>query len=223
MKIRRILCIVLSIAAACSLMLMRDSVAWVEMRDSTPVTGSLVFEELDFDIIGKLQSYYFKADTGDDKYIITDQNLITDNEGKISIVNHSTIATDVRFRVVYSKPGVSANDGMVNYTADASDYLTVTPASGWGTVVNNESTSNPDSNGYFYRSFAAGSKNNTTPVDMITNISYSELATDEASRNAYLPTSNGEVDAFDGTVRVEIQAKQQNYVDWTTIGDIQIS
>ena len=216
MKIKKILCIVLSLAAASSLLLMRDSVAWFHVQDSTAVTGDLVFGELDFDFLGKLQSYYFKSDTGTDKYIITDQNLITDNGGKISVVNHSTIATDVRFRVAYSKPGESS---MINYTGSGSDHLIVTVASGWGTVVNDVSTSDPDSDGYFYKSFAAGSKSNTTPVDMITSITFDG---DKVTRADYLPASGSTVTPFSGTVRVEIQAKQHDYVDWTTIGDIQV-
>ena len=161
MKVKRLLCIVFSLAAVCSLALTRDSVAWFNTPSGTEVSATLAMKTLDFTFNGKLQSYLFVGDSGTDKFIISEQNLITDNDGKISLVNRSTIKTDVRFRIVYDKPG--AADTI--YTASQNDHLKVTVPNDWGS---------PDSDGYYERSFNASTANNTNAVDMITFLGFDD-------------------------------------------------
>ena len=203
MKWKTIVCIVLSLAAVCSLALIRDSAAWFDTQTGQPLTQEIQAKKMYFEFNGKLASYLHKETTGNADFIITDQNLITDNEGKISGINYSTIATDVRFRIVYDKP----SQQNTVYTGSASDDLAVEAASGW---------SGPDADGYFSTQLAA--VQSETYFNMINSIAFDG---EKVTRASYLPEDgSGNITPFSGSIRVEIQAKQHDHVTWAEIAAI---
>lgn len=238
MKGIKILCIVLSLAAIFSLLMIRDSVAWFDTITGTAPNSTIHVEKMAFSFNGTLGTYllYSSGTNAGKKYVVTEQNLITSNGGKITVKNHSTVATETRFKITYvtRTPGTTT-DVTKTYKALPTDALSVSIASGW---------TQTDADGYFYRSFAT---TDTAEVDAITEIKYldelyevtrhSEFVTDAQGQpvtnalgeteteiseeyndilnaNDYFPTGGS---AFKGTVHVIFEAKQADSVDWQTI------
>lgn len=199
MKVKRILCIVLTFAAVCSLALTRDSLAWFKTTEGMVVSATLEIRTVDYDFAGTLGSFYrSEAVAGSREWLIFDQNLILDNGGKITGVNHSTAATQIRFQVVYDKPNGSSTTSVTYNPSDQND-LVVTVPNGW-----------TYSDGYFSRDFSAEQSGGSTSFDIITGISYSGPNVTRANYFA-----NGNV--FSGKVTVTIQAKQAGIASWTDI------
>lgn len=193
MNKKRLLCIILSLTAAIGMMLIRDSAAWIDTKSGEPLPQTWAVQKMKFDFEGTLDSY-LQYDNGND-YIVSGQNLIWDNGGKISGVYRADIPTNVRFRIVYDTP--LGTDQV--YAGDAEEHLVAQIASGW--------TRNAD--GYYYRDFGAVTE--AVDFDIVTDIHYSE---DKVTRELYLPEGQA---PFSGSVRVEVQAKQAENVDWTDI------
>ena len=132
--------------------------------------------------------------------MISDQNFIFDNEGKITGINYSSVDTQVRFRVIYDTP--SAQN--VVYSADASEDLLVEYDSSW-----------TYDDGYFYRDFNAILGNEE--FNIINNICYNG---ENITKEEYLPEVNGRTNPFSGKITIEFQAKQKDFVEWTDIWTI---
>ncbi len=149
MKGKRILCIVLSLAAVCSLMLIRDSAAWLNMHTGSSPTGTICVDKMAFSFDGALGSYlqYPSGSTNSGTYIVTEQNLIVTNGGKITVTNYSTIETEARFKITYDTPSETARVYRAVRNGSDPDTLDVTVDSHW--VLNS-------SDGYFYYYRAAG-------------------------------------------------------------------
>lgn len=193
MNKKRLLCMILSLTAVIGLMLVRDSAAWIDTKSGEPLPQTWLAKKMKLDFEGTLDSYLQYEDGTE--FIISGQNLIWDNGGKITVRNHAEIPTNVRFRIVYDTP---LGTGLV-YAGGAEEHLAANVADGW--------TQGED--GYFYRDFAA----TTSPVDyeIVSDIHYDET---KVTRELYLP--QGEA-PFGGSVRVEIQAKQSENVDWADV------
>ena len=202
MKWKSILCIVLTLAAVCSLALIRDSAAWFDTKTGEPLPQEIVVKKMCFDFDGKLASYIHNESDGTD-FIITDQNLITDNEGKITGMNHSTIDTEVRFRIVYDMPNVP-DKVYTESTEDSDDLIADVDTSYW----------TQQSDGYYYHTFMYNSTQPDERFTIITNIAFDGT---KVTRESYLPETGGSIDPHSGIVRVEIQAKQKDHVTWTDI------
>lgn len=228
MKGKKLLCIVLTLAAVCSLLLVRDSVAWLNTQTGTEPSGTVKVDKMAFTFNGELAAslQYLNGV----EYVVTDQNFI-ENDGTLSVTNESTIPTEVRFHITYVTPSYPAGK---TYKAEATDSLSVTiNDSHWVQTLD----SNDQPTGYFEyysvlpdpdgttpealagtKGFAALAANATaTPVDAITDIHYlDELivnGSDVLSHNDYFV--GGE--AFKGEVHVVFEAKQAAYVDWQTV------
>ncbi len=231
MKWNRIICIVLSLAAVFSLLLIRDSAAWFNTATGTPPNGTIRVDKMAFSFDGTLGSYlqYTSGANQGDRYVVTEQNLIVTNGGKITVTNHSTIATEARFKITYEAINPSTHEQETRpYTGAAPDSLAVTLNSTWVPKDN-------DGSYYYYYSTApvtegenpsAGNEGfaalaaNATPsaVDAITQIKYlDELfvnGVDFLSHSDYFP-ANGS--PFSGSVHVVFEAKQADSVNWTQI------
>lgn len=193
MNKKRLLCMVLSLTAAIGMMLVRDSAAWIDTKSGEPLPQTWSVQKMKFDFEGTLSSYLQYEDGSE--YIISGQNLIWDNGGKISGVNRSDIPTNVRFRIVYDTP---LGENQV-YAGGAEEHLAAQIASGW----------TRDADGYYYRDFDASAE--AVIFDIVSDIHYSE---DQVTRELYLPQGQA---PFSGSVRVEVQAKQADNVDWDDI------
>lgn len=198
MSKKRLLCLLLSLTAVFSMFFIKDSAAWIDTETGAPLGQQINVKKLNFELFGKLNSYLYYEEDGK-QYIISDQNLIFDNEGKINGNNYSSVATDVRWRVIYDTP---AQSGVV-YSADPYEDLLVEYDSGW--------TYNAE-DGYFHKSFDAvvGS----SPFNAINSISYNGQ---NITKEEYLPEQDGRTNPFTGSVTVEFQAKQADFVEWTDI------
>lgn len=181
-------------AAVCSLLLMRDSMAWMDTRTGEEVSATLSAQTMKFDFAGTLGSFY--KDDRNHEEINVGQNLIKDNDGKITAVNHSTIKTEMRYQVIYDTPSGT------NTIYTAAGDLVVEPASGW-TIIGNYFVHDPFN---VPQNPATG-----TSIDLIDSISYSG---DNVTRARYLP---GGV-PFTGNVKVIVQAKQKyTNTNWTDV------
>lgn len=230
MKWNRIICIVLSLAAVFSLLLIRDSAAWLDTVTGTPPNSTIRVDKMAFSFDGTLGSYlqYTTGSNAGDRYVVTEQNLIVTNGGKITVTNHSTIATEARFKITYEAIDPSTHEQETRtYTGAATDSLAVTIDSHWV---------QKDNDGYYYyystapvtegenpsagtEGFAALAANATpSAVDAISEIKYlDELfvnGTDVLAHSDYFPS---EGDPFSGSVHVVFEAKQADSVDWTQI------
>ncbi len=230
MKWNRIICIVLSLAAVFSLLMIRDSMAWVNTVTGTPPNSVIHVKKMAFSFDGTLGSYlqYTTGNNAGDSYVVTEQNLIVTNGGKITVTNHSTIATEARFKITYEAIDPSTHTKETRtYTAAETDSLYANIDSHW---------IQKDSDGYFYyysappvtsgenqsdgtEGFAAPEANATpSAVDAITEIKYlDELfvnGTDVLAHSDYFPSGG---DPFSGSVHVVFEAKQADSVDWTQI------
>ena len=148
MKAKRLICIVLSLAAAFSLLLVRDSAAWLNTRTGTAPSGDIIVDKMAFSFDGALGSYLRYPDAGHAEYVVTEQNLIVTNGGKISVTNHSSIETQVRFRITYTTPTESDRVYKGVTTGSDPDSLVAQIADGW---TQGGTAQAPD--GYFYRDF----------------------------------------------------------------------
>ena len=218
MKGTKILCIVLSLAAVFSLLLVRDSVAWLDTTTGTPASGVIHVKKMAFSFDGSLGTYlqYNTGSNAGKKYVVTEQNLIVTNGGKITVTNYSTIATEARFKITYQaiNPTSHAKETRT-YTGAAADSLSATIDSHW-LQTNND--------GYFYYyasgdafgtpGFAAVGNTAPSPVDAITEIKYRDsLSPDVLEHSDYFQNDV----PFAGTVHVIFEAKQANHVDWSQI------
>ena len=230
MKWNRIICIVLSLAAVFSLLLIRDSAAWLDTVTGTPPNSTIRVDKMAFSFDGTLGSYlqYTSGANQGDRYVVTEQNLIVTNGGKITVTNHSTIATEARFKITYEAINVSTKQKETRtYTGAATDSLAVTIDSHWV---------QKDNDGYYYyfstapvtegenpsagtEGFAALAADATpSAVDAISEIKYlDELfvnGVDVLSHSDYFP-ANGS--PFSGNVHVVFEAKQADSVNWQQI------
>ena len=195
MNKKRLLCIVLSLTAVFSMFFIKDSAAWIDSKTGEPVGQNISVKKLKFEFNGTLGSYLYTEDGK--QYIITDKNLIIDNEGEITGVNHSTVDTEIRWRVVYDTP---SKENVV-YSGDAKEHIFVDYENTW--------TYN---DGYFYGSFDASEDSES--FDIINSIYYNS---ENMTREEYLPEVNGKTVPFKGGITIEIQAKQKDFVEWTDI------
>ena len=226
MKGKKLLCIVLSLAAVCSLMLIRDSAAWFDTHTGSSPSSTIVVDKMAFRFEGKLGSYltYPAGSTNaGDPYIVTEQNLIVTNGGKITATNLSTIPTEARFKIYYDTPGhLYANNAAIEYTGSDTDTLSAVIGDNW--------VLNATDNYYYYQlptpqggtappaGFpAVGSSDTPTPVDVVSDIMYlDELyvnGTDVLNHADYFVNDT----PFAGSVHVVFEAKQKEFVDWATI------
>lgn len=198
MNKKRLLCILLSLTAVFSMFFIKDSAAWIDTETGAPLGQRILAKKLNFEFKGKLGSYLYYTDNGE-QYVISDQNFIVDNEGKITGINYSSVDTQVRFRVIYDTPEAENNI----YRGDASEDLLVTCDSSW--------TYNAE-DGYFHRDFAAvlGSEE----FNIINMICYNG---ENITKEEYLPEIDGRTNPFGGKVTIEFQAKQKDFVEWTDI------
>ena len=203
MNKKRLLCIVLSFAAVCSLFLVDNSVAWFNMKTGVQLSQDLTIPKMDYEFSGELGSYY--AD-GDAEFIITDENLIVTEDGQnrvISLVNHSGIDTEVRFRIKYPTP-----DGTATYDPDDESCplaVTCSADKAW-----------EFENGYYTAEFSpAEDEENGDHFDVIEDIRFIE-DDDTFDKDYYL--HGGENGApLSGEVVITFQAKQKDHVDWSDI------
>ena len=225
MKGKKLLCMVLSLAAACSLMLIRDSAAWQNTNTGVSPSSLIVVDKMAFQFEGKLGSYleYPEGTNQGDAYVVTEQNLIVTNGGRITVTNHSTIPTEARFKIYYDTPGhLYANNAAIEYSGSDTDSLSVDIGDNW--ILNT-------TDGYYYYQLptpegesappagfpAVSSSDTPTPVDVITNLMYlDELyvnGTDVLNHADYFVGGT----PFSGEVHVIFEAKQADLVDWTQI------
>lgn len=225
MKGKKLLCIVLSLTAVCSLLLVRDSAAWLDTKTATSPTSLIVVDKMAFSFDGTLGTYleYATGSNAGDPYLVTEQNLIVTNGGKITATNYSTIDTEVRFKIYYDTPGHyyannddsdPSNDALV-YTGSATDSLSAEIGSKWVLNTTDNYYYYNDSQSTAYYPAVTGTP---APVDVITNIMYlDELyvnGSDVLLHSDYFPAGG---DPFAGSVHIIFQAKQKDYVDWATI------
>ncbi len=198
MNKKRLLCIVLSLTAVFSMLFIKDSAAWIDTETGAPLGQRIVVKKLDFELKGKLGSYLYYEEDGE-QYVISDQNFIIDNNGKISGINYSSVDTEVRWRIVYDTPSA---DGVVYSGSDAEDLL-VEYDSGWTYDA---------ADGYFHKSFDAvvGS----LQFNIINKICYNG---EVIRKEDYVPEIDGVTTPFEGNISVEFQAKQKDFVEWTDI------
>lgn len=194
MNKKRLLCLILSLTAVVGLMLVRDSAAWIDTKSGEPLPQIWLAKKMKLDFEGTLASYY-QNDAGEE-FIISGQNLIWDNGGKITVTNYSEIPTNVRFRIVYDTP---LGEQQV-YAGGAEEHLAAAIADGWTWNEND---------GYYYRNFDAVEAT-AEAFDIVSDIHYDE---EKVTRELYLPQSG----PFRGVVRIEIQAKQSENVDWADV------
>lgn len=246
MKWNRIICIVLSLAAVFSLLLLRDSAAWLDTVTGTPPNGTIRVDKMAFSFDGTLGSYlqYTSGANQGDRYVVTEQNLIVTNGGKITVTNYSTIPTEARFKITYEAIDPSTHEQETRtFTGAATDSLAVTINSNW-IQKNNDGY-------YYYYSTApvtegenpsAGSEGfaalaaSATPsaIDAITQIKYLdslyatttvvdpvsgeesqvETGSDLLQHADYFPASGN---PFSGNVHVIFEAKQADSVNWQQI------
>lgn len=214
MNKKRLLCIVLSLSAIFSVLLIRDSAAWFNTRSGEPLPQELRIRKLNFDFDGELGSYLQYTNDQSD-FIMSDQNLILNNDGKISLTNYSTIKTSVRFCIVYDTP--KEEDRM--FSNSASDILSATVADGW--------TFNAETGYFEHEDFDVVESDEGESMDVLTSIYFDSTKvaalTDtfelDGSGNPVLD-SNGNKVAFSGNIKVVFQAKQAEKVDWADIGTI---
>lgn len=198
MKLKRIICMALSLAAVACMFLVNDSVAWINTQTGTPVGQSIAVDKMFFEFEGTLGTPLDldnDESTPNDKYILADQNLIVDNDGMITGKNHSTIPTEMRVLVTFDTLGVQD----VEYTGSENDAMVVVFADGWSKGAEDN---------YFYHSFAAVSKANS-----VAGLSFTVL-------NGLFYNVGKEYANVQVGVTITIQAKQTNYVDWETIETI---
>ena len=235
MKGKKLLCIVLSLAAACSLLLVRDSTAWFDTQTATSPSSLIVVDKMAFSFDGTLGSYLeypSGATHAGDPYLVTEQNLIVTNGGKITVTNYSTIPTEARFKITYDARIENTTTTVERtYTGSATDSLSATIDPRW--VLNS-------SDSYYYFNWSdsvvgfPAASGTPEPVDAITNIMYldelfrvdpqsGELVTlpgggydDILHQSDYFPAGG---DPFSGSVHIIFEAKQKDYVDWQTITD----
>lgn len=193
MNKKRLLCLILSLTAVVGMMLVRDSAAWIDTKSGEPLPQTWIAKKMKLDFEGTLDSY-LQYESGED-FIISGQNLIWDNGGKITGRNYSDMTTSIRFRVVYDTP---TQTGQV-YAGSADDHLVVGVADGWSR----------NADGYYYRDFSAVTQ--AVDFDIISDIHYDE---EKVTRELYLPQGQA---PFSGSVRVEVQAKQADNVGWTDV------
>lgn len=226
MKGKKLLCLVLSLAAVCSLWLVRDSAAWFETGTSTTPSSLIVVDKMAFDFDGTLGTYleYPVGNNAGDPYLVTEQNLIVTNGGKITMTNYSTIDTEARFKIYYDTPGhYYANNTAREYTGVTADedslFAEIDPK--W--VLD-------PTDGYFYYNDSQstayipglGAEDDPEPVEVITDIEYLDelyvdrngTSTDILLHSDYFPQGG---DPFAGSVHIIFQAKQKDHVDWSTI------
>ena len=198
MRVKRVLCIVLSLAAVFSLLLIRDSAAWINTSSGDPLSGTVTARKLNFDFAGTLGSYLSE---GGVEYILPGQNLIIDNGGQITGVNYSTIDTEIRFQVKYATP----SNASVVCASETGEDLEITVGTDF---------SGHCSGGWWYYNGSGGfaaTNGNGTPFVLLQEIKYSESITKEAYRSLISSTNTT------GTVSVVVQAKQKGFADWTDI------
>lgn len=224
MKGKKLLCIVLSLAAVCSIMLIRDSAAWFDTHTGSSPSSTIVVDKMAFQFEGKLGSYltYPSGSTNaGDAYVVTEQNLIVTNGGKITATNLSTIPTEARFKIYYDTPGhLYANNAAIEYTGSATDSLSAVIGENW--VLDQT-----DNYYYYYQPLAQGASTREAgfpavtgtpePIDVVADIMYlDELyvnGTDILNHADYFAGGT----PFAGSVHVVFEAKQKEFVDWTTI------
>lgn len=229
MKGTKILCIVLSLAAVFSLLLVPDSAAWFATSTGTAPNGQIRVEKMAFSFDGTLGSYlqYTSGANSGKKYVVTEQNLIVTNGGKITVTNYSTIATAARFKITYQAINTTTHEKETRtYTGAATDSLSVTMDSHWIQTDN-------DGYFYYYRTLPTGGENPTdgeegfaanaanaatfTPVDAITDIRYlDELYVDGVDVLTNSDYFQGGT-PFTGAVHVIFEAKQADHVTWSQI------
>ena len=206
MKLKRILCFVLSFAAVACMFLVRDSVAWIDTSSGQPLSQDIAASNMYFEFNGNLGTdLEYDTMTGvtegvTGEYIIPGQNLIADNGGKLTGVNYSTIDTEIRVLVKYDKynSGTSSMDE-TEYTGTGDDIAVEFPA-GWTKGA---------SDNYFAPSgelpaltgaqVAAGTG---VSFDIINGIYY-DVDETYSSLNA--------------GITIIVQAKQADHVSWSTL------
>jgi len=195
-KVIPFICLAAAVLVAAGILLVRQSAAWLDTDINDPLPQDITVDKMYFDFDGSLGTDFTYADGNNAEFILPGYNLICDNGGKITGVNHSTIATEVRVLITYM-------DGSTEKDYDSSvtnQILQVDFGSGWA------KKSPPDR--YYYKSFNAvplADSADGVPFDVITCLKF-KPGIDKA-------TYSGE----DTGITITIQAKQDEYVDWATI------
>lgn len=213
MRIKRIVGIILSLAAVFSLALIRDSVAWINTQSGTPLAQSITAKKLNFEFSGTLGSYLM--DGSGDEYILPGQNLIVDNGGHITALNTSTIVTALRFKVIYDAPGQGNSSIVCSDSNIKTGTIATDEANPCAVLISPGSNFSYGNDGFFYyNSIPAVTGSSGTSITLLNSIEYNEGAT---SVDLYNPKVNGTRTPFEGNVQVIVQAKQQNHVNWDGI------
>ena len=224
-RMKRVVCLVLSLTAAVGLMLVRDSAAWFNSQTGSPLGQTMSIGKMNYTCSGSLQSIFKQNGSA---FIITDENLLMDvvndgsaNDGQITgnaitITNYSLIDTEVRFQITYTSP-LTGND--TTFSPNASTGIRT--VNGTTTAIDSVLEAQcPDcwnySNGYFVYS-----DNNSAvvpPMDQTaqtyTVLSYLAFS-EEAMQNQ---TYAGLTTKQDMSVTVTIQARQSDIMEWSDVG-----
>ena len=214
MRVKRILCIVLSLAAVFSLAMIRDSVAWINTQSGTPLGQNISAKKLNFTFAGTLGSDLL--DPTGNEYIVPGRNLINSNGGAITATNSSTIKTEIRFKVIYHKP-VSSGGSIGRETVVYAEDSNGNPASGQHLTVTKGTGFTFDSTDNYFYSGEIAAVSSETLITLISSIAYNDAA---VTMELYNPKINGVRVPFQGYVKVIVQAKQKDHVGWNDVGGI---
>lgn len=205
MKLKRILGLALIFAAAISMFLVRDSVAWIDTSTGVPLGQEITASNMFFEFNGNLGTdlkyeNLIGADGVTGEFIIPGQNLIADNGGKLTATNYSTIETEIRVLVEYDKYDKSNSTMYKTQYTGTGDDIVVEFGGGW---------SKGAADNYFY------------PASILPALSASQAAEGEGDEFDIINGIYYDVDdsykALDADITITIQAKQADHVSWSTL------
>ena len=231
-RMKRVLCLVLSLTAAAGLMLVRDSAAWFDSQTGSPLGQTMSIGKMNYTCSGSLQSIFKQNGTS---FIITDENLLMDvvndgsaNDGQITgnaitITNYSLIDTEVRFQITYTSP-LDGSDAV--FSPNASTGIATDSTSHVTTAVDSVLEAQcPDywsySNGYFVYS---SNNNAVVPPMGQTAQSYTVLSYLAFSEEAMHSQTYAGLNTTQGMhVTVTIQARQSDIMEWADVGVLSLA
>ena len=237
-RLKRILCLILSLTAAAGLMLVRDSAAWFDMQSGSPIGQSISIDKMNFVFTGDLNSVFKLSGSS---FMVTDENLIATIDStnhrvtadSISCTNYSSIPTEMRFQITYKNP-LNGNDATFEPAAANIDRDTET---GVTTATNaalemrcpNAWVYDSSSSYFVYSGGETGSEHiipaivNNTPVPytIMTYLAFSEAALSSSTySNLYTNTQTG---TKQSAVTVTVQARQSDNMIWQDVGVLSLA
>ncbi|MCR5485716.1 MAG: hypothetical protein K6F09_08985 [Clostridiales bacterium] len=216
MNKKRMICLALSLAAVVSMFFVQNTAAWFRTEAGIEYGYNIKVDKMYYDIDGSLGEFLY---SNGDSFMLAGQNLIVDNDGKITGVNHSTIATNFRVKIEYQTYVQNGNTVTLTnntYAGAAGEQLSVTFGRKVGTTDSlftyDQTTGFWNFNGIDYNNdnVFPGTESPRS-FDIITNIKY-----DGANPNVTPEIYKGR----STEVKVTIQAKQALHVNWTTIATL---